>query len=538
MRTREWKRTWALSLPAAATVGAWALFSTPVQALDFQRGEWLFNLDTTLTAAAQWRTESRNRDMANDPDATNFNDGNNNFDPGLVSAKGSFILEFGGEYGDFSFFIRGDGLYDYRYENMDTDMSSSNYLTYNGAIPNGGDVRRGDFPDETLDEHGSRLRLLDAFITYNFDLGNQDGSVRFGRQVIAWGEATFYQGVNARQNPTDASVALSPGVEAKEIFLPTAALNLKWNFTDSISAEGYYKLDWEETTLPGVGSYLSASDTTGPGAQRILLGPFNGPVLSADKADDSGEFGIALRYLNERGDSFDLSYTRSHNFNPSPITAINIRDVGNGSYTREIFEEDVDFWQFSTSFLVSEAQVFADIAYSDNAVFVTTERFLNDEGLLVVSSPTRGHYYQAVVGMTDRYTAFPWLSEQITLIAEAMYQGNNLGESNLDDSPVAATDSAWGYQFLLQLNYFSVIPGMDVTVNTSFKHDVDGYGNGLAMNNALTEDVKTASLGFDAFYLTNWQFSAKYSWYFGNDNPTDRTLDDRDNIALTVKYTF
>ena len=105
-------------------------------ALSFDAGDWLLSVDATLTAAAQWRTESRDRTLSTHPDNLNLNDGNNNFDSGsLTSAKASFILELAGEYENFSFFVRGDGLYDYAYEERDSDLSEENYLTYNGAIP-------------------------------------------------------------------------------------------------------------------------------------------------------------------------------------------------------------------------------------------------------------------------------------------------------------------------------------------------------------------------------------------------------------------
>jgi hypothetical protein len=499
-------------LRGSALVGIWAA-CLPAQALEFERGEWLFNVDTTLGMAAQWRTEDRDDDIAS---VDNDNDGNNNFDTGPVSAKGSFILELGGEYKDFSFFLRTDGLYDYVYNDRNTDLSEEDYLTYNSGIINGGDVKRGDFPEDTVDEHGKRLRLLDAFVSYDLSLGDQSGSIRLGRQVIAWGEATFYQGVNAVQNPIDGGVALSPGVEAKEIFLPTEALSLNWGFSDSISAEAYYKIKWDKSTLPGVGSFLSTSDITGPGAQRILLGPLGtSDVIGEVKPDDEGQFGITLRYLTNNGTNFDLSYTNSHANIPG--AEINVFLAGPGSFAREVYLDDIEIWQASFSTNVSEAQVYADIAYSDNAPFVDTAQYINDAGALVVSDMVRGEYWQVVVGMTDIYTAFPWLSESITLILEANLQGNDLGESDLDDTTYVVTEDAWGYQGRLQLNYYSVIPGMDVNVVATFKHDVDGY---------------------DAFYLTNWQFSAKYAWYFGNDNIEDKVLSDRDNFALSMKYVF
>jgi hypothetical protein len=531
--TTQKKRLAAL-LRGAGLVGLWAACA-PSQALQYDVGDWLINVDTSLGAALGWRTESRDKELSQD---MNANDGNNNFDSGsLTSAKASFIFEVGGEYGDFSFFVRTDGLYDYVYHDWESDMSDLNYLSYNGAIPNGGDVKQGDFPDGTVDEHGLRLRLLDAFITYNFGLGDQTGGVRFGRQVIAWGEATSYQGVNALQNPIDGGVALAPGVEVKEIFLPTAAIDLKWNFTDSISAEAYYKLDWEGSTLPGVGSFLSTSDITGPGSQRILLDPLpSGKVGSGIKPDDSGQWGVVLRYMTEGGTNFDFSFTNSHANIPGVISLVDLAGVD--SSAREVYLDDIEVWQGSMSTNVGEAQVYADLAYSDSAPFVNVSQALNADGLLVVSQVERGHYWQGVFGMTDVYTAFPWLSEQITLVAEAMVQGNNKGESKLEGSDYVVTDTSWGYQFRLILNYYSVIPGMDMEVPITFKHDVDGYGNPNAMNNGLKEDQKAASLGVDAFYLTNWQFSAKYSWYFDDDGDVPNLLGDRDNLSISMKYTF
>jgi len=98
--------------------------TTPTQALEYEVGEWLFNVDTTLGLAAQWRTESRDKDLAAD---INSNDGNYNFDPGLVSARGNIIVDFGGEYRDFSFFLRADAVYDEVYSGNDTDMSELGY---------------------------------------------------------------------------------------------------------------------------------------------------------------------------------------------------------------------------------------------------------------------------------------------------------------------------------------------------------------------------------------------------------------------------
>lgn len=543
------RRSTAFSLAVrAALLGGLGTACLPAQALRYEWGEWLFNVDTTLGASAQWRTESRDKDLAFNEGALNFNDGNNNFDPGLVSNNLKAIIEFGGEYRDFSFFIRADAMYDWVYTENSTDLSDAAYASYNNGIPSGGTLLPGELPRDTIAEHGRRTRLLDAFVTYNFGIGEQSGALRFGRQVISWGESTFYPGINALQNPIDAVAAQAPGTEAREIFLPTSAIDLKWDFNPNISAEIYYKLDWQRSTLPGVGSFLSTSDTTGAGAERVLLGPLGAaPVISRATPDDDGQWGTALRYITDNGSNFELYYVNAHHNIPGVDILIDLANPDN-SFTREVYAEDIPMWGASMSTLFGEAQVYLDGVYSDDMSFVDVSSQFGEAGLFERSKVVRGHYWQVAGGFTDIYTAFPWLSEQIVVLGEVLYQGNNLGGSELIPPPAGVTppgernlkvtDTAWGYQFRVQLKYFSVIQGMDVTVPITFKHDVDGYGNANGLSNGLIEDMKTASIGFDAFYLTNWQLSGKYAWYWGNDNPDDRPLSDRDNISLSIKYVF
>ena len=535
------------TLRAVALLGAGAV-CTPAYALTYEVGEWLFNVDTTLSASAQWRTESRDKDMAFDDGALNFNDGNNNFDPGLVSNNVKGIFEFGGEYRDLSFFVRADALYDFVDTENNMDLSDAAYPSYNNGIPAGGSLLPGELPRETIAEHGRRTRLLDAFVTYNFGIGDQSGAVRLGKQVISWGEASFYTGINALQNPFDAVAALSPGVEAREYLLPTSAIDLKWDFTPNISAEAYYKLDWQRTTQPGVGSFLSSNDTTGPGAERVLLGPLGAAETTRRVTpDDDGQWGVAARYTTDTGTSFELSALNAHHNLPGADIVIDLANP-EGSYVREVYADDIPVYAGSFVTTLGEAQVYLDAAYSDDMPFVDVTSDFGAGSTFERSKVVRGHYWQVTGGFSDMYTAFPWLSEQIFLTAEMLYQGNNLGGSELIPPPdgitpegernLKVTDTAWGYQFFVRLKYFSVLPGMDVDVETFFRHDVDGYGNANGLANGLVEDMKSAFVGVNAFYLSNWQFSAKYAWYWGNNNPDDRTLADRDNISLTVKYAF
>ncbi|MCB1699121.1 MAG: DUF1302 family protein, partial [Halioglobus sp.] len=148
-------------LQGAALAGAVAV-STPSMALEYNYDEWSFNVDTTLGYSAQWRTEKRDDFLEDSPNA---NDGDNNFDKdSMTSSKANMILELGGSREDFSFFIRGDAIYDYIYADSDSDMNQVNYQTYNDGIPVGGTLKRGEYPDATIKKQGKRVRLLDAFV--------------------------------------------------------------------------------------------------------------------------------------------------------------------------------------------------------------------------------------------------------------------------------------------------------------------------------------------------------------------------------------
>ena len=41
--------------------------------------------------------------------------------------------------------------------------------------------------------------------------------------------------------------------------------------TDTLSMEGFYQLDWEETEIDPVASYFSSTDYVGPGANRVVI---------------------------------------------------------------------------------------------------------------------------------------------------------------------------------------------------------------------------------------------------------------------------
>ena len=110
---------------------------------------------------------------------------------------------------------------------------------------------------EGEDRVGMGIELLDAYINYDFDIGNMPAQVRVGNQVINWGESTFILGGNSVFSPIDVPALRRPGAEIKEALLPVEALYASVGVTDTVTVEAYvggsenFRLDVGGTGLAG-----------------------------------------------------------------------------------------------------------------------------------------------------------------------------------------------------------------------------------------------------------------------------------------------
>ena len=122
-------------------------------------------------------------------------------------------------------------------------------------------------------EVGHRGRILDAFIFDNFHVGDHQGTVRFGQQVLSWGESTFIQGGINVINPVDVSQLHVAGAELKEALLPVNMLFGSYNVTDNFSVEATYLLEFAQTNPDPEGTYFSTNDFATLGGTYATL-PF------------------------------------------------------------------------------------------------------------------------------------------------------------------------------------------------------------------------------------------------------------------------
>lgn len=298
-------------------------------------GDVTGSFDTTLSYGAMWRVEGRDtRRYADETEPThddvNTNDGNRNYDTGLVSNIYKITSELEINYANptdsienVGAFIRGRAFYDSVVMDQPTDwIHSNNRFTARGFNDQMGTYPNGDgFDSDVENLIGKDASLLDAYVYTSFDVYDKPVDIRFGQQVLNWGEGLFYRGGINTINPIDAAQFSLPGSEVKDLLIPQMALSFSLGLTDQLSMDAFYMLEWDESIVPPRGSYFSNNDIFSEGADKgyneldalASLRPFFstfGVNTSGDylvvadtqqkkNASDGGQWGFNFKYFAE-----------------------------------------------------------------------------------------------------------------------------------------------------------------------------------------------------------------------------------------------
>ncbi len=132
---------------------------------------------------------------------------------------------------------------------------------YDAVLMDESNFQRGGLSAEGAEaKAGRNIELLDAYLSYDLDIGSFPLHIRAGRQVINWGEATFIPGGNSSFNPIDVAALRRPGAEIKEALLPVEALYASIALSPDVTIEAYYG-GWDEYRLDVGGTYIAGSDS-------------------------------------------------------------------------------------------------------------------------------------------------------------------------------------------------------------------------------------------------------------------------------------
>ena len=333
---RRTKRAGWLAGASMIALAAPVLVATPATAIEFNFGDVSGSFDTTFTYGLSFRVADRDNGLIGIANggtrfSVNADDGNLNYDTGLISNALRGTHEVLIDYKGFGVFSRATYFYDF--ENA-----------------NGDNTEFKNLPDDSIQRVGKDFNLLDAYVYGGFDIADVAVDFRIGDQVLSWGESTFIQnGINVI-NPIDVNAIRIPGSEIRDALLPVTIADVDVSLTDNFSVEGFYQIDWEETDIDASGTYFSTNDFASPGGSILFLDgrvaeatataglaapnnlstvlpppvpapPFIGAAVprgATDEPSDSGQFGFAARYYAEQlgGTEFGLYYLNYHSRTP------------------------------------------------------------------------------------------------------------------------------------------------------------------------------------------------------------------------------
>ncbi|MBM7060907.1 DUF1302 domain-containing protein [Pseudomonas sp. UL073] len=230
------------------------LVAVQAQAVEFSfaDNEVSGSIDTTVSYGQLWRVQGQDKNN----DDINTNDGNRNFDTGLVSEVYKITSDLEATYQNYGMFVRGTAFYDTQIMDKRND-----YLDNNSPIqPSQNSPKDDSFTHETRHKAGRDAQILDAYLYGNWDVADMPVTGRVGSQVFNWGESVFYRGGVNTTNPIDAAKFRLPGSELKEVLVPVEAISGSLGLTDNLSMEAFYQWNWKESAIDPAGTYFSETD--------------------------------------------------------------------------------------------------------------------------------------------------------------------------------------------------------------------------------------------------------------------------------------
>jgi len=522
-----------------------ALLPWQAQAFEFDTGnsDMRIRWDNTFKYSAAYRLNDQSDTLIAD---ANYDDGDRNFDSGLVSNRLDWLSEFEVNLPKGGIRVSGAAWYDQIY-NEDNDNDSP--LTNNSTS-----VDYNEFTDDTKKLHGRDVELLDAFGYLLFDLGDVGVTVRAGRFTQIYGETLFFggNGIAEAQGPTDLVKLLTvPSSQFKEVLRPVEQISCDLQISPKLSFGAYYQLGWHKTRIPAAGSYLSNADIIGDGTESWILGPGFALAHRGDlEPDDQGQGGVKLRYtLDSVGIDLGLYAARYHAKAPSGAY---IDPVATLKY-RWVYAQDIDTYGVSATGSLGQLNWATEFSYRTNAplnsdpqvnVGLTGGNEENDRLYAV------GNTFHANLNGIYVLQANP-LWDGGAFLAELAY--NKRLDITDNESALAqnTTEDAWALRMIFEPTYFQVLTGLDLSVPMGVGWNLSGRSSAVANFNGGSSGAGDLSIGLKGVYRTVWNAGLSYVKYFGAEDTFTvphnsagphlsfmQTLADRDFISFYISRTF
>jgi hypothetical protein len=603
-----------VSKTATAVVGVACLVGMPASAGSFQFGEIEGDYKLTLTYALGVRTEQQSQALINapiddfqreilpdigggrlvgftntgQPISQNFDDGNRNFSQwALINNRLTSNGEISFRYQNFGAIFSGSVFYDDVYARGRNDNDSPatvNLLGDNGAFPSANRTNNNKFSSDTRRFNGRRIRILEAYVYTDLDVGDVPLSIRLGQQVSTYGESLFFSGVASTQGPFDATKAFVAGAEIKDIILPVPQLSIQAEVLDGLTLLGTYQFNHRPSEIFPQGDYFSPSDVVGRGAvfaygsANPLIGDCEGllefdngldldnlcrvltPLLGNSQPGDLvyaapsiiavrdrdiqpsewGQYGLGVRYAVTPSTTLSAYRVRYHDHNPTvqlnvgfgfigsvagiPITTQVINQPVPTSYNIRYFDGiSISALTFSTTLGV--LSVAGELSHRQNAAIPIRARISG------VVSPIFSRGSLTMLQLSSIFTTNPKLVfDDLVIVSEVgavhVNSVNGIADSEGintigNGDELFYNRTSWAAQMLAFTTKRNVLAGWDLQLPLSLGFIASGNPS-LSGAFAALYGEGDVRLGYGAklIYLQNFELGLNYNMFFGNPEKT------------------
>ena len=521
--------------------------------------------DNTVRYGVAFRTGGQNAALLGQP---NNDDGDRNFNKGLISNKLELLTEFDvmSRQG-FGLRVSGQGWYDTVY-----NSSNDNPGFAGGAFPNQTSVDYNRFTSTTRRMQGRDFQLRDAFVIGKFDAAEMPVTIRVGQHAQVWGESLFFasNAIAGGQSPFDINRLLAdPTAQAKEFVLPVPQISGQIQVSPGVTVGAYYQFQWVRNTFPASGSYFSSSDIFGQGAETLCCGFGGAFVPRSDdmKPNDSGQGGVQLRFQALETD-FGLYAIRFHDKTPQIVTKLGmVRIPGAPPFVPPVGPLPVGYYQAfnqgTTAYGVSASHTFggANLAFEAS---VRHNQALSSSGAADISSFAPVSFNNSsnpgyAVGQTAHVNVSAiWSLEpgplwrEATFVGEAAWNRMLKCEKNCGALDPYGTRDALGLRMVFTPTYRQVAPGLDLSVPIGLGYSPMGRSLALGPGFLPPNHGGDFTIGLSGVYQSEWHLNLAYTHYYGkadtfvSSDPTKvppnftygQTLQDRDFLTMTIRKSF
>lgn len=481
----------------------------------------------------------------------NADDGDRNFDKGIVMNRMDWIPELDVSYNKFGVRFSAIATYDTVYN---TENDNDSPLTNNSSS-----VEYNEFPEITQELMGKNIELGDAFTFGSIKLGKSQLNYKVGQFAMFWGQGFFPwgNGVADIVSPISAMKAASlPNVQMKELIrqIPQVSLNLL--ATDRLSFGGYYQFKWKGTLIPPAGSYFSNADLLLDGGEQLLGGADNQsiPIMARTKdakPSDSGQYGLQVKYQAAFGVDFGAYYVNYHDKGPQVVARLGEFEVAPGvvlspfptNYTLA-YAENIKNYTVSANTSYKIWTIAAEVSYRTNvpirsasgalATFVDQEIALDgDDVLWPVGKSLHANINFFVPGLPANF-----FSDTADFIMEWMWNKRLSVDTHEDIVDPDMKESAIRGKIVYTPKWYQALPAFDLILPLGIEYAPEARSS--VVKPFGIHKGGNWNIGIGGTYNYLWDLQLTYVNYFGDTKYSTLTdnYSDRDYVGFYIRRAF